>query len=885
MSAPTLNELVRTAASPPLVLGANAPIALDDPAVAWMLLDGQADIHAVRIGDVPDAGMRRSVYTARAGDVLPGCAAASGLALLVAGTSATRVVRLDAAAVFAAPDAAAPLARFLRGLRSALPPEPAALARGEVLAKEWNRAIKGFFEEFDTEWRLADVDAHDTMRTQQEAMDRALAEGFRNLGAVYGEPAEDAAPHTAPLVTACSRVARACGIDVQESAVSDGRTVGNIADAWGIRYRTVTLRADWWCQDGGPLLGFLCDDSGAVADVRQPVALVPHASGSYMAHDPVHGTSFRVDAATAQRIAPVAYCFYAPFANRALRFMDVIRHTAFGLKPEFAYLGGCGLALALLAVVPPIGIKLIFTDIIPGSNRVLLLQVVLMLGVVAAAVFIFSLIRTVALVRVAVRMDFRLDTASWDRLIRLPAAVLRRESAGEWSDRVEGLRLIRIRLFDSFIVTLLSGIFAISNVVMLFVFGRALAWPALGLLLVGALAGTYFNVRQASSWREYFALRGRLTGKVVQFFSGIAKIRLAGSEDRVFGLWADEFASQQKRMLRAGSQQNRLLVFNLIFPVAAMMVLFRLAAQSVQMMEPGVFLGFLASYVALQTALLAITGAAAQLSSVIPLYRRMQPVFSQEPENSGGGIAVDTLRGAVDVAHLQFRYAPGDPPVLVDVDLSVRPGEFLALVGPSGCGKSTLLRLLLGLEKPSAGAIYYDDHNLADLDLRTLRRHRLGVVMQNAGLLPGDILSNIIGMRALTEDDAWEALRQVGLDAHVRQLPLGLRTPIGAGRDIFSGGEKQRLVIARALASRPAVLLLDEATSALDNRSQDIVTRSLEALPITRIVVAHRLSTVRNADRIVLLEGGRIIESGTYAELFAQKGRFHDLVKRQTIPV
>ncbi len=893
MRPPTLNELTGKATAPPRPLSGNDPLTLDDPSAVWVLLSGQANIHATRTGDAPGAGMRHPVYSAQAGDLLPGCNPSSGLTLIASGTTGTRAIRLDATAVFAAPDAAAPLARFLEAIHRALPDGWAAARTGMTPEKllalpdarpRFDAVIASFFQNLDLEWRLANVDAHDIMRTKQQTTTNALAGGFRSLGEVWGEQPVNTVASSNPLVAACAHVIRATGIEVQEAAALTVDNVGDLADAWNIRYRPVKLRERWWQEDGGPMLGFRQPEKTTVPPgIKRPVALIQNASGTYVAHDPSDGTSFRIDATTAARISTDAHFFYAPFPAKSLRFIDVIRHTAFGLKPDFAYLGGCGLALALLAVVPPIGIKLIFTDSIPGSDHALLLQVALLLGVVAAAVFIFSIIRTVALVRMAVRMDFRLDTASWDRLIRLPADVLRRESAGEWSDRVEGLRLIRIRLFDSFIVTLLSGIFAISNVAMLFVFGRSLAWPALGLLLVGALSGAYFNIRQSSSWREYFALRGRLTGKLVQFFSGIAKIRLSGSEDRVFALWATEFAAQQKRMLRAGGQQNLLLVFNLIFPVAAMMVLFRLAAADTPMMDPGAFLAFLAAFVSLQTALLAITGAAAQLSSVIPLYRRMQPIFTNEPENASGGIDPGTLRGAVEIDRLQFGYSPEDPPILHAIDLTVKPGEFLAVVGPSGSGKSTLLRLLLGLEKPGGGAIYYDDHNLADLDLYKLRRHSLGVVMQNAGLLPGDILSNIIGMRDLTEDDAWEALRKVGLDEHVRQLPLGLRTTIGTGRDVFSGGERQRLAIARALATRPAILLLDEATSALDNRSQEIVTRSLEALSITRIVVAHRLSTVRNADRIVLLEAGRIVETGTYDELIQQQGRFHDLVKRQII--
>ncbi len=907
MKKTSLQECLQSASAEKRSLSGNRPILLDDPSSAWIIAEGRAEIYALRQGDALTAGMRRHLFTAHAGELLPGFAADTrGMTLIAVGMPGTTAFRLDSGRLFDLPalgdttsdtpcDAAQLPARFLTGLFSSLPGGwadaeekflPQELLMQPDPRRALDRVVATFLRAIEMEWRLSDVDAYDAMQTKRTAAARSLDTGLGRLKEVFGAVGDDTPEKSAtPLVAACARVVDAMGIPVEETHLPRCDTVGSVADAWGLRYRPVTLRENWWRQDGGALLGFLsAGESGSAASDHRPVALLPVGSGRYTAHDPSTGRSFAIDASSARHMAPGAFFFYAPFPDKPLDFLDLLRHALFGTRRDLAYLVFCGMVLALLAVVPPVAIKIIFSDIIPGADRMLLVQIALLLAVVAASVFVFSIIRTVTLVRLAVKIDFRLDTASWDRLIRLPADIHRGESSGEWSERVEGLRVVRIRLFDSFVVTLLSGIFAASNVVMLFVFGPNLALPALGLLLVGALVGTWFNFRQVESWRDYFALCGRITGKLTQFFSGIAKIRLSGSEGRVFELWASDFASQQKQMMRANREQNALLVFNMVFPVAAMIVLFGLAAgSSGPMIATGSFLAFLSAYVALQTALLAVTSAAVQLSSVFPIYRRMQAIFNTLPENAGRGNDPGTLEGGIEIARLRFRYAPEEPFVLDDFDLTIRPGEFVAVVGPSGSGKSTLLRLLLGLEKPTSGAIYYDDKNLADLDLFKLRRHHLGTVMQSAALLPGDILSNIIGMKNLGEEDAWEALRQVGFEDDVRRLPLGLRTPIGTGQDTFSGGEKQRLAIARAIAGKPSILFLDEATSALDNRTQEIVTRSLDALSMTRLVIAHRLSTVRNADRIVLLEAGHIVEAGSYAELMEKKGRFHDLVKRQLL--
>ena len=212
--------------------------------------------------------------------------------------------------------------------------------------------------------------------------------------------------------------------------------------------------------------------------------------------------------------------------------------------------------------------------------------------------------------------------------------------------------------------------------------------------------------------------------------------------------------------------------------------------------------------------------------------------------------------------------------------MKINAGEFVAIVGPSGCGKSTLFRLLLGFEQPEAGSIFYDAQDLKGLDLNSVRR-QIGVVLQNSTLFRGDVFANIIGSKPLTLDDAWEAARLAGLDNDLRQMPMGMHTVITDGGGGLSGGQRQRLMIARAIVSKPRILLFDEATSALDNNTQAIVSRSLEGLKATRIVIAHRLSTVQNADRIYVFDEGNVVQSGTFTELIQQDGLFAALAKRQ----
>ena len=266
--------------------------------------------------------------------------------------------------------------------------------------------------------------------------------------------------------------------------------------------------------------------------------------------------------------------------------------------------------------------------------------------------------------------------------------------------------------------------------------------------------------------------------------------------------------------------------------------------------------------------------------SVIPTYERALPILDSIAEVNESKTHPGVLSGNIEVNQLHFRYDPEGPYILRDFNLKIGAGEFVALVGGSGSGKSTLLRLLLGFEQASQGAIYYDNKNLSDLDVVALRR-QLGVVLQNGQLMTGDIFSNITGSSLMSQEDAWIAAESAGVADDIRSMPMGMFTMVSEGGSTLSGGQRQRIMIARAIAHRPRILFFDEATSALDNHTQSLVTESLDRLNATRIVIAHRLSTVMNADRIIVMESGRIVEMGTYEQLMLTNGSFAELARRQ----
>jgi len=297
-------------------------------------------------------------------------------------------------------------------------------------------------------------------------------------------------------------------------------------------------------------------------------------------------------------------------------------------------------------------------------------------------------------------------------------------------------------------------------------------------------------------------------------------------------------------------------------------------------LSTGKFLAFNAAYGQFASNMLQLTSVFVSILTIVPVYERAKPILNALPEVDPSKTDPGELTGNIEISHVSFRYSEDRPLVLKDVSASIRSGEFVAFVGPSGSGKSTLFRLLLGFETPESGAIYFDGQDLAGLDVQNFRQ-QMGVVLQNASLFSGDIYTNIACSAPATIDEAWEAARLAGFEKDLKAMPMGMHTVIGDGGTGLSGGQRQRLMVARAVVGKPRILLFDEATSALDNQTQEIVSRSLEEMKATRIVIAHRLSTIINADKIFVIENGRMVQSGTYKELIQQEGLFAQLAKRQ----
>jgi NHLM bacteriocin system ABC transporter ATP-binding protein len=721
--------------------------------------------------------------------------------------------------------------------------------------------------------RLADFTG-----AERAQVDFALERLERVLGG-RSRPAEIASD--TPLFDAFRLVAEAGGVEIDRPRTMhriarESDPVSALARALGVSVRRVELDHGWWDEDGGPLLAARRDGA--------PVALVPLSARRYAIVDPADpaGVTARrvVTEDVAAELSRDAWMLYRSFPRRALRAWEIV-------KPELARNGldlfwviSSAILGGLLALLVPILTGIIFDDVIPEADRGLLGQYTVLLAVGAVAIALFGYGQSISLLRMRGKMDGAIQSAVWDRLLRLPMSFFREYNAGDLANRAMGINAISSTLTGVTLLSVLSGVFSLFSAALMFYYDWKLAIVGLVLIFIATVVSLLLYRAQLHYQRELFDLAGKISGQVLQIINGIAKLRVAKAEQRAFAAWAANFGRQERLTLKAHSRANALTVFTSAYRNLSLLAIFIGVAFFSSDLEVGEFVAFNSAFGQLFGGIMGLLRSLNTSTSIVPLYERARPILHGVPERTAEAADPGELRGRIDLDEVSFRYYASGEPVLSRVTFTVQPGEFVAIAGPSGAGKSTLLRLLLGFERPESGTISYDRRNMDGVDLHALRR-QLGVVLQDGKLMPGSIFDNIVGSAALGEDDAWEAARLAGLAEQIRALPMGMNTFVAEGAVTFSGGQRQRLMIARAIVKRPRILLFDEATSALDNETQAIVTEAIATLNATRLVIAHRLSTIVRADRILVLESGRLVQNGTYGELLATPGPFADLARRQ----
>lgn len=662
----------------------------------------------------------------------------------------------------------------------------------------------------------------------------------------------------------------------EEKSTPDARLV-RVLNASGVRGRKVRLAPEdrWWVGDSGAMLAFRAEDG-------RPVALLPGGFGNYREIDPLGGRKRRVTAAGAASLRPDAWVFYPSLESGAAGWRDLWRVARTGLGADLARFVATGLLGGSMMLLPAVAIGFVADEVIPAGDAGVLYGI-------SAALVAFGLVRALlcvlqgmTLMRLEGRAASRLEAAFWDRLLQLPSGVLQRYPASDLAIRGMTFQNARDAVQDVIGNGVLSILFLSPAFLLIALRDARLGGLTAAFGLLSLFATVALGMRQIPSHNRRLKAVRRLSSRLFQLINGIPQLRVDGAEGSGFAAWAREYLEQKRAELELGALETHLRAFGAALPLlAGAMVILVVTLSGPDSVGAGEFIAVFVLFLLYQRAVIRLGESFGALAAIVPAWNQMRPLLAESPETRSEGEFPEELGGEVVLDRVSFRREADGPLILDEVSITARTGEFVAIAGASGAGKSTLLRLALGLEEPSGGSVYYDGRDLQQLDLKEVRR-QIGVVPQGVRLHPQDLWDNIVGdHEGATAEEAWQAARLAAIDREIAAMPMGMLTQVGAGAAVTSGGESQRIRLAHALIRNPRVLMLDEATNWLDNETQARVLANLAGLTSTRIVVAHRVSTLRQADRIYVLDKGRIAQEGSFAELAETPGVFRDLVRRQ----
>lgn len=686
---------------------------------------------------------------------------------------------------------------------------------------------------------------------------------------------------------AITPIAKAFDRDLKHDAPAAERIIA-ILSYHRLLSRTVLLRPGWNDLDGPPLLAFL-------GEARKPVALICERR-RWVIRDGT-GTVKMTDALLSQ-LADDAMQIYPTLPVEPFKFRQLFTFGLIGGGLDRARIFACLLIGAMFASMIPLASRFLIDDALPHGDLSTTMLIVVGLFISVLARTVFEAVKSVAMLRSELRLESRLQPALIARMINLPTAFYRAYAVGDIMDRVLGIQRARQLLSQHSAGAIIGAVFSLVSLVPVFFIDWRLALVVLALAVALAAVSAVITIGELRHERRRVARKGKLDGFVLQILMGMTKLRASAAEPMAFERWVGQFSQTLRHMIDAERWANFQKSAQALLPELATIALYATIAyfmkadlekamtapgkEAAKAFSAGAFVALSAAVAQVLGSITGLADALTQTLGVVPLIERAKPIISTELDVPLADPERIDLRGDIDIRNVSFRYAQKSPLALDSLDLHIGKGEFVAIVGASGSGKSTLLRLLLGFEKPELGDIFYDGCSIRRLAVSELRR-QMGVVLQHGKLFSGSIHSNIVGQTGFGMQEAMEAARLVGLERDIEAMPMGMHTVVLDGAGALSGGQRQRILIARALVGKPGILLLDEATSALDNRTQAVVTETLSRLAVTRIVIAHRLSTIEAADRIIVLDKGKVAETGDFTSLMAKDGLFAAHARRQLV--
>ena len=644
---------------------------------------------------------------------------------------------------------------------------------------------------------------------------------------------------------------------------------------YGISYRNVTLEKGWYKHAVGIMIGTMKSDGSLVV-------LTPGKFAGYCYLDPATGEKKKINRKTEELLDEKAICFYQPLPLSSIGVKDLVLFMIKQISTSDIILYVCVLLLSTgLGLLSTVFVDLLFGEVLQLKSVTILLSLANFMLCYTISKFLIDASNNLASNRILTKINVAVEAAVMNRMLNLPVKFYREYSSGELSQRSGYVQSLCSLMVQTAVSVSTSIVYLISYSAQMFDYGPKLVLPAVAGILITALVNTVTVFAQVKSTKKVMLCSTKTSGLTYSTITGIQKIKLAGAEKRMYSRWARLYAEEASELYNPPVFLKLSSTITLAVSLLSTLIIYYIAVKNVYGVND--YYAFMNAYGMIMGAFTTITTTVSSIANIRPILDMTKPILKTVPEIDEAKKEITALNGGIELSNLCFAYDDGQDDVIHNLSLKINPKEYVAIVGSTGCGKSTLIRLLLGFEKAQKGTIYYDNEDMATLDLRSLRR-LIGTVMQDGKLFNGDIYSNIvISAPQLGLDDAWKAAEIAAIADDIRKMPMGMNTVISEGQGGISGGQRQRLMIARAVAPNPKILIFDEATSALDNITQKRVTEAIDSLGCTRIVVAHRLSTIKHADRIIYLDKGSIAEEGTYDELIAKDGLFAALVKRQRL--
>ena len=648
-----------------------------------------------------------------------------------------------------------------------------------------------------------------------------------------------------------------------------------LLSASGIMYREVILEEGWHKDAMGAMITRLEADGSVIT-------VLPGTIGGYEYTDPRTGKKVRITGREESRIGKEAFCFYRPLPQRQLTLKDLFRYMA-GVLNGWDYVSFALAALMITLVgmlMPKLNHILMDQVVSSGSGRLLAAVMSFMLFATAGNI-VMTIVKQLLLSKINIKLNLNVQAAVMMRVLSLPASFFKKYSSGELNQYLNYMNSLCNQLVETIFSTGITGVFSLVYLTQIFAYAKSLVVPSLLITISTVVISMAASVMQVSINKESMRLTAKERGMTYALINGVQKIRLSGAENRAFVKWSNLYAQEADLTYNLPAFIKFNKVITATISLVGTIIMYYIAVRSAVTVAD--YYSFNSAYAYISSAFSSIASVALTAASIKPSLDSIQPLLEVAPELQENRETVTNITGQIELSHVTFRYTEDGPAILDNLDLNIKARQYVAICGRTGCGKSTLVRLLLGFEKPQKGTIFYDRKDISRLDLHSLRK-LIGTVMQDSYLFSGSIFENIsISAPTMTMEEAWEVAEMSGLADDIRAMPMGMHTVLQEGKGGISGGQRQRLMIARALAQKPKVLIFDEATSALDNITQKQVSDALDKMRCTRIVIAHRLSTIKHCDRILVLDKGKIVEDGTYEELIALNGYFAELVSRQRL--